>query len=194
MIPSVMSTVTVVAVDAPGWRPYLREFAAVTLEIYRRHPWLFDVPFNGPPIMPNQMRYLEATLTALHDTGLDDREQLDVTMTISYLARGAAQIAMGILQAERDSGLEPGAVDALNAAAYRRVLDPERFPHASRVLSDVTAPQQPEDDWEDLGVRFGIERFLDGIEALIERRAASGPTELTRRTTGRGAAHGPRRR
>lgn len=155
---------------AQGWRPYLRELADVTLEVYLRHPWSLQVVIGGPPITPNQMRYLEATLTALDGTGLDDRETIDVAMSLAYFVRGTAHIAVGILQSEHDSGLAADEIDAMRTEAYRHVLDPEQFPHTLRVLTSEPAPR-PEDRWEDFGFRFGLERFLDGIEAHIAGRA-----------------------
>ena len=50
-----------------------------------------------------------------------------------------------------------------------RVVDPRRFPLTARVGQAVTKERHGE-FWGDKAFRFGLERLLDGIEALISRR------------------------
>jgi AcrR family transcriptional regulator len=175
------------ALDAPlpdpsqGWRPYLRQLADVTLDVYLRHPWSLQIFIGGPPIAPNQMRYLETTLAALDETGLDDRHKMDIAMSLAYFARGAAHIAVGIMQAERESGLDAGQIDALRGEAYGQVLDPEQFPHTLRVMTASGPTQRPDDVWDDFGFRFGLERFLDGIESYVATSIAGEPVDDPRR-------------
>ena len=60
-----------------------------------------------------------------------------------------------------------------NAPLLARALDPEAYPTAARVGTAAGAAQggaySPDRAWE-----FGLERVLDGLGALIERRGHAG--------------------
>lgn len=152
------------------WRDYLVRSAEAILQTYLRHPWGLEVVADGPPISPNQMRFLETTMEVLEPLTLTDREKIDIAMTISYFVRGAADIGGGILRAERASGLSPEEVGARQQEALIRVLDPAEFPLTLRVLTGPPEDPPPMNEWDDFGFRFGLDRLLDGIEALLADR------------------------
>lgn len=152
------------------WRDYLMQAAEAILQTYLLHPWGLEVVADGPPISPNQMRFLETTMEVLDRLNLTDREKIDIAMTISYFVRGAADIGGGILRAERASGLSREEVGALQQESLMRVLDPEVFPLTLRVLTGPPEDSPTESEWDDFGFRFGLDRLLDGIEALIATR------------------------
>ncbi len=152
-----------------GWRSYLEGAATTILDVYMAHPWTLQLNATGPPLAPNQVRYVETTLHALADTGLTLREQIDTTMAISYYVLGVAHLAGGILIAERESGLSRAEVDALHAAAYQRVLDPDEFPLTLVMMTGE--PDEPAlDTWDDFGFNYGLQRLLDGVGQVIESR------------------------
>ncbi len=150
------------------WRTYLTQSAEAILGTYQRHPWALRVVVGGPPITPHQMRYVESTLTALGDTGLTDREMIDVTMALSYYVRGAAHLVMGIMASEQESGMAPEEISNVYNQSMERVLDPGMFPNTLRVLTGP--PDDLEDEWDDFGFRFGLECLLEGVESLINTR------------------------
>lgn len=52
-----------------------------------------------------------------------------------------------------------------------RVVDPQRFPLTVRVARATTETREGT-FWGESAFNFGVERLLDGIEALIIRRRA----------------------
>lgn len=150
-----------------GWREFLEQMATATMAAYERHPWALQIFVGGPPLGPSQLRFLEAALQALADTGLTDREKLQAVMSVSSLVRGAAHIAVGISAHVLGSGLTAEQLEAQYAEAYTRVLTPEEFPATLDVLAATSAPpSEPEAD--DYGFEFGLRHLLDGIERRIE--------------------------
>ncbi|MFD1936519.1 TetR/AcrR family transcriptional regulator [Nonomuraea mangrovi] len=144
----------------PSWRAEIESWVDAVWEVYLRHPWLVRVPTNSAPVGPNELAWLEALLGPLSRAGLDRAELIPMATFISGAVRGLARAA---------TELDPAA-----AAAYGQVLarhvDPGRFP----VLSSLMAEDGlVEDDGGDLtpSVHHGMNRLLDGIEALRDRRS-----------------------
>ena len=146
------------------WRAGIERWAWIYHDALRRHPWVLRVPVNGPPVMPNQIRWLEDGLAALADTGLREPEKLSVILLVSGFVRNEATLAADIAEAVAASGAQvmPGWSDVL-----RRVTDAERFPALHRAMASEAFEQ--DDDPDDEFV-FGLERVLDGVAALVARR------------------------
>lgn len=155
------------------WRQNLRQSAEALLDLYQSHPWTMQINIEGPPVTPNQMRYLESVLNALQNTGLSHSESLDIAMSISYFALGAAKLTSGILQAERESSLSSEEIQANRADVFGRILDPAEFPLALEAMSAPSPLPPPADIWDSLGFRFGLDRLIDGIAAYIDARSSS---------------------
>lgn len=170
MLDTVLGQMSLPGSDRP-WREYLTEATELILACYQQHPWAVQIVPGGPPITPNQMRYVETALAVLEPTGLSDRQMIDVTMVTSYYVRGVAQLALGIMRSEASSGRSAEETGRIQQAALRRVLDPVEFSRTLRVLTGPPDDPPLEDEWDDFGFRFGLERLLDGIEALIAGRA-----------------------
>ena len=146
------------------WRAGMERWARTYHDALRRHPWVLRVPISGPPVTPNQVRWLEDGLAALSDTGLREPEKLSVILLVSGFVRNEATLAADIAEAVAASGAQvmPGWSDVL-----RRVTDAERFPALHRAMASEAFER--DDDPEDEFV-FGLERVLDGVAALIARR------------------------
>ena len=162
---------------AAGWREGLSRWAWGTLERMRRHPWVLRIPISGPPITPNQIRWLEQGLQCLRDTGLAEFEKLSVILLVSGYVRNDAIIDADILAAARASGSEMQEFMPAFARILKRVTDPERFPALTAVLeTDVfDVDDDPNDEFT-----FGLERILDGIEVLVRSRIDT-PAPITAR-------------
>jgi AcrR family transcriptional regulator len=150
-----------------GWRAGLERWAWTYHDALRRHPWVLRVPISGPPVTPNQVRWLEDGLAALRDTGLPEPEKLSVILLVSGFVRNEATLAADIAAAAAASGAEvmPGWGQLLE-----RVTDAERFPalHAALGSEAFARDDDPDDEFV-----FGLGRVLDGVEVLIEARATS---------------------
>jgi AcrR family transcriptional regulator len=155
-----------------GWRDGLARWARSELGIYRRNPWVLRIPISGPPVTPNAIAWLEVGLDCLRDTGLEEHEKLSVILLVTGYVRN-----QGLLQADIAAAQAAGAAaaDPEMMASYGRLLarltDPERFPALQAVLASGAFDEPDEADYD---FTFGLERVLDGIETLIDRRRTAG--------------------
>ena len=82
---------------------------------------------------------------------------------------GAARRALESAHAERRTGVSDQSWWETRAPILERLLDPDRFPIAVRVGAaagdEHNAAYAPEHTFE-----FGLQRILDGVEALIRSR------------------------
>jgi AcrR family transcriptional regulator len=152
-----------------GWREGLSGFAWAMLAAYRRHPWALQVPISGPPITPNQIAWLERGLSALRATNLTEAEKMSVIILISGFVRNEARLAANISAAILATGSTAQEAMTSYGRLLRRLTDAERFPalHAVIASGAIDTPDPPDDQF-----RFGLERILDGIAALMRERTA----------------------
>jgi AcrR family transcriptional regulator len=146
-----------------GWRAGLERWAWTYHDALRRHPWVLRVPIAGPPVTPNQVRWLEEGLAALGETGLTEPEKLSVILLVSGYVRNEATTAADVAAAAGGAEIMPA-----YAAALGQVVDPARFPalHAALRSEAFARDDDPDDEFV-----FGLERVLDGVEALVRARA-----------------------
>ena len=163
-------------VDAPPafgpedtWRAGLTRWAALHLEVLRRHPWLVRVPISGPPLMPNQVLWFERGLACLRDTRLAEPEKPSVLLLVNGFVRNQATLEADLLLAARMSGIAPEHVGASYGDLLARLTAAERFPaiHALLAAGVFAGEGALEDDFQ-----FGLDRILDGLDVLIRARAA----------------------
>ena len=151
-----------------SWRDGLARWARAELAIYRRNPWVLRIPISGPPVTPNAIAWLEVGLDCLRGTGLAEHEKLSVILLVTGYVRN-----QGLLQADIAAAQAAGATpaDPEMMASYGRLLarltDPGRFPALHAVIAAGVFDEPDEADYD---FRFGLERVLDGIETLIDRR------------------------
>jgi AcrR family transcriptional regulator len=153
--------------EPPGpldWRSGLTLWAATSLGRLYAHPWSVRIPISGPPITPNQVRWMEFGLAALGGTGLTPAEKLSTILLVSGYVRNWATLTT-------DLGNDPAAVtEAMRhyASDLRILVDPVHFPEMTAVIaSGVLADEDlNEDDYA-----FGLERILDGIGVLVRSRS-----------------------
>ncbi|WP_222106337.1 TetR/AcrR family transcriptional regulator [Catellatospora sichuanensis] len=153
----------------PGWRAGLRRWAGELFAMYRRHPWLLQVPMDGmPPAGPNGLLWLDAGLRCLAGTPLSAEDRLNVVTQLSIHVRGEAHFAQ---QYEQPGN--PGA--AGTAPTYgdllRSLIDADRYPALSELLQTgvLDGPDAGQAEFDAAAeAEFGLGLMLDGIAALIE--------------------------
>jgi AcrR family transcriptional regulator len=155
------------AIPRPGddWRTGLNRWAGAQTDVYRAHPWLLLLPISGPPIMPNVVAWFERGLRCLAGTGLAEDEKVGVILLISGLVRSQATLEAQLEAAMRSP--ESAAVIANYGRLLRGLTDRERCP---AIHAAIDAGAFNEDDDDDLGFAFGLERVLDGIAAYMRQR------------------------
>jgi AcrR family transcriptional regulator len=154
--------------DGP-WRERLERIARALRALYHRHPWLLHVATTRPPMGPNVIAKYEHELRAVDGIGLSDVEMDAVVTLINGFVHGAVRGAIEATEAERHTGMTDEQWWYRQAPLLERVLDPARFPVAVRVGSAAGEEHQAAVDPEH-AFEFGLQRVLDGIEALVRTR------------------------
>lgn len=141
----------------PDWRAAL---TAWTHEIHRRFedaPWALELAVGARVIGPNELAWYERGLTALSDSTLSWTERLDVLALLSGHARSMAQ--------QQTTTADP---EQATAVLMSEIIEEhaERFPQVAAAFAGATS-----EGGRDSALVFGIDRILDGLQALIESRA-----------------------
>jgi AcrR family transcriptional regulator len=147
-----------------GWRAGLSHWAWAYHAVLRRHPWVLRVPISGPPITPNYTAWIERGLTSLCDIGLTEGEKLSVILLLSGYVRNEAMLVADLGEA---AGADKPEIMPTWGRQLRALTDRERFPALHAALASEAFEQ--DDDPDDEFV-FGLERILDGIDALVRAR------------------------
>jgi AcrR family transcriptional regulator len=159
------------------WRERLTAVAEDNRSLYEAHPWVAQVSTGRPPLGPGSIGKYEHELAAFDGLGLSD---VDVDASLAHLlafVQASARAAQDAAAVRRDSALDEQQWWAQAGPLLARVLDPAAFPRAVRVGSAAgTAHGAAADPAH--AYRFGLERVLDGLAALIERPVPSAPSEL----------------
>jgi AcrR family transcriptional regulator len=155
--------------EGRDWRERLRAWALAQRAMVRLHPWITQMPWAAPPLGPNSLAFVERGLEALDGTGLSGSDGLQIiglvasyTLSESRMSHDAARAAAAVTA---DDGPPPG-LDF--EAILRQVVDERSYPRLYRIAwssgSDTNGP-----DAEEEGYLFGLDRILDGVQALIDR-------------------------
>ncbi|MTE22225.1 TetR family transcriptional regulator [Streptomyces sp. TRM43335] len=153
--------------EEAGWRAALAHWAGSMRDVLHRNLWMLRVPIATPPTTPRALAWMERGLACLRGTGLHEGEKLETILLVSGFVRNEATLTADVTSAARASG---GTVEEAMAAYSRllaRVVDPERFPEIDAVLKSGVMSEEGAPDEEFV---FGLERLLDGIEALVRTR------------------------
>jgi AcrR family transcriptional regulator len=150
------------------WRDALSRWARAHLAVLRRHPWILRIPVSGPPVMPNQMVWFERGLSCLGSTGLTEGEKISVLLLVNGFVRNDALLTADLQAAARASGSSMSAAMSSYGRLLSTLIDPARFPSIAKVISTgvFDGPYDEDDEFN-----FGLERVLDGVEALVEKRS-----------------------
>jgi AcrR family transcriptional regulator len=151
------------------WRSRLRAWAMIQREAIDEHPWITQMPMAAPPMAPNSLTFVERGLEAMDDTGLGDADKLRVIGLISSYTLSEARMAHDAARAARAAAAADG--EALPvwtfAALLREVADEQTYPRLHRLAWSGDIGEDPSGWDEQEEFRFGLDRILDGVEALI---------------------------
>lgn len=150
------------------WRARLEAVARDNLTLYERHPWVLAVSTTRPPLGPGVLAKYEHELRAFEGLGLDDVE-MDAALTyllgfVHASARSAADARSAQSEAMTDEQWW-----AVSSPLLARVIDEAAYPTASRVGAAAGAVHQAPYSTGH-AYDFGLQRVLDGLQVLIERR------------------------
>ena len=152
------------------WRSRLRTWATIQREMLDRHPWITQMPMAAPPMAPNSLTFVERGLEAMDGSGLADADKLRVIGLISSYTLSEARMAHDAARAAR-ARLRPGARRPrvwTFEALLREVADEQTYPRLHRLAWSERVGDNPSGWDEQEEFRFGLDRILDGVEALIK--------------------------
>lgn len=157
--------------DVPGgWRARLQLVARENWALYHRHPWMLQIAASRPVMGPHAMAKYEHELRSIAEIGLTEVEMDSVISLILGHVEGAARRAIDAAQAAQRTGLTDAQWWGAHAPLLAKFLDARRFPTAARVGAAAGAAYGAAYDPEH-AFEFGLQRILDGIDALVRTRA-----------------------
>ncbi|WP_437730478.1 TetR/AcrR family transcriptional regulator [Sorangium sp. So ce1335] len=161
-----------------GWRAKLEASALADWALYHRHPWFLHVTPVRPVMGPKGMATYEAALRAVAGIGLTDREMLAAVHLVDSYVRGAGRLSVDRAEAEQETGVSDEQWWSERAYFWDKLFDPARYPTMAQMMSSGAFDEDP--FTKDVFL-FGLQRVLDGIEALV--RSRSGPCDESRETS-----------
>ncbi|MCC7369762.1 MAG: TetR/AcrR family transcriptional regulator C-terminal domain-containing protein [Chloroflexi bacterium] len=157
--------------DAPPacWRDRLARSAREHWMLYQRHPWLLQVNKARPVLGPNIFAQYDEQLQAVDGLGLSDLEMDAVVVLLADYVHGAARGAVDAAQSEQRTGQSIEAWWSSYGPLLEQLFDPDRYPLAARV-GQVAGETHQAAYHAAFAFTFGLQRVLDGIEALVRSR------------------------
>jgi AcrR family transcriptional regulator len=152
-----------------GWREGLRFIAARNWDLHQRHPWLLQIVGSRPVLGPNASWKYEAELRPLEGIGLSDLEMDAVLTLVLTHVEGTARAQANLIRAQRETGMTDAEWWVKVAPVFAQVAAGASFPVGSRVGQAAGMEHQASANPRH-ALRFGLERILDGVEQLIEKR------------------------
>ena len=150
---------------AAGWRARLERWSTDMLAVLGRHPWWLRIPISPPPPTPSSLAWTDRGLAALEETHLEEADKAAIILMLNGLvfweARLRAEIGRGGPHVE-----DPLAVYSTVMSAF---ADPEQFPALHRAVEAGIF----EDESRDTDFGFSLGLALDGVERLVDTRAAA---------------------
>jgi AcrR family transcriptional regulator len=163
--------------EGNDWRSRLRSWAIVQREVLDQHSWLTQMPMAAPPLAPNSLRFVELGLGALDDTGLTDGDKIRIIGLLSSYTLSEARMAHDAGRAAaRAQSADAGSADQVLVRQWtfegllRELVDEQTYPRLYRLAWSSPADNQEYADEREQFL-FGVERILDGTQALIDQTA-----------------------
>ena len=122
--------------------PDLLGLARQGLAMYRRHPWLLDVPATGNLPGPNAVAFIERSLAALSETDLTGPARLETVGLFSGVVRLFAQTEIG----QRRAAQETAQWQESLARYLWDLAAAGRHPHLAAALAEQPVATDPVGD------------------------------------------------
>jgi len=146
------------------WRGRLEEFGRQEWALYLRHPWILQIAQGRPMLGPNSMASTDVTLLAVDGIGLDEHEMLAAVVLLSSFVAGLAKTTIEAMQAADSTGVSDDEWWEIQGEYVGPAVVAGQLPMLTKV-GEAGAFNSMFDNFE-----FGLQRVLDGLGVLIERR------------------------
>jgi AcrR family transcriptional regulator len=157
-------------VATDDWRTDLRTMAYRTRAILLRHRWMIAVTAFRTTLGPNNLRWLERTLSFVAELGLETDEILIIANTLLIFVRGYVMGELMEQEASRRSDLTREQWMAVQAPYGKVIEQSGRYPVFSRIMREAKEPHTP--DLSERGFALGLDYVLDGFAARISQRGS----------------------
>jgi AcrR family transcriptional regulator len=135
---------------------------------FHHHPWLLQIDDTRPWIGPNGSDRYEWQLAAIEGAGFTDLEMDQVITLLSGFAASSARASIDAQRTAERSAISDAEWWQINAPVLERVMPAGRYPISARVGTaagqEYNAVSDPARSFS-----FGLDRILDGLEALVQR-------------------------
>jgi AcrR family transcriptional regulator len=149
-----------------GWRGALKFIARQNWNLYHSHPWMLQAATGRSILGPHAALKYEAELRPLDQLGLSDVEMDAVLALVLMHVEGAARAQIMQDHTRQDTGMTDEEWWVARAPLLDKLIDPARFPVATRV--GLAAGQEHQSAYSpEFAFTFGLERILAGIAELI---------------------------
>jgi AcrR family transcriptional regulator len=146
------------------WRAGLTRWAVGVRTAYQRHPWALRVPISAPPLGPNNVAWLENALMALASTPLSEQQKLSTVLLVSGFVRNEATLSLDLAAGAAAIGAGSGQVMPTYARMLAVLIEEGDFPALREAIASGALEDEDDPETE---FRFGLDRILDGVAALI---------------------------
>ncbi|MFE6968584.1 TetR/AcrR family transcriptional regulator C-terminal domain-containing protein [Isoptericola sp. NPDC057653] len=152
-----------------GWREGLATYARAHWELFQRHPWILQTNMWRLPLTPAVLDAQECGLRTLVDTGLPERQVVEIVGLLDAFVRGLARSTVAE-SAEKDaSGQSNDEYWTSMSSFWADWFDRERYPTMLRIweAGGFDAEATPFD--------ASLERLLDSVGMAIDRAHRTSP-------------------
>jgi len=166
------SATGVPAITGSDWRSRVESWATAQRDLLSQRRWVLDMPMSAPPAGPNSLAWLEQGMQAFEGTGLSDDEKLGVLGMVSLFTLGEARMA-----ADGESAGAAGTPPLDFGSILRTLVDEATYPtlHRAAWSGEIDSDLSQDDPTGDPTFGFGLGLILDGVQAMIDRKAAPAP-------------------
>jgi AcrR family transcriptional regulator len=152
------------------WRAQLTAWSKGIIAAFRAHPWYSNVQISGPPVGPNNLTWFDRALGALDDTPLHEGEKVGVVMALITFLHGEMRLGFELEAGYREN---PEVFSAMYGRALKQLVDPREMPALAKIVQAGVFDAELYDEQElEADFTFGLNLYLDGIEAYLARRGA----------------------
>lgn len=158
--------------DGTGdFRHAVRHWVGALWTGFQTRPWLLRLPLDHAPIGPNQLAWLDRLLQPLLAVGLVGGEARAAALHLTAVVRGTAQISIDINSAHKTDDGRPR-TEAELTRVLAELVDPHSYPalaavHAAETAGDHLGHEGADGEVLPIELSFGVDRFLDGVEAWV---------------------------
>lgn len=156
---------------AGDWRERVLSWARADWEGFHRHPWVLQVVTGRIVPGPGLLRWYDSALRVFADTGLSERDKISVIETVNGYVRGLAWASVPEAGSGRADPEAELAWQRRRTETMAEFVDLSELPALTRVFQAGVEPMSAST------FESGMERILDGIQALIDARGVEGTRE-----------------